>query len=151
MLFCVTTRIRLPRPRWISPVARTPASSVLPRPTASAMRIRVLGCLSPWSAGSSWYGTRFITARWPSRMHSSFGTERRNWLSRNRSVESKRDELSRTNSVLAGSSTEIGPSSLVRKRAFSPRTSSEIPSHASSCPPSDDRSTRRTRHSSSRI
>lgn len=52
MAFCVTTRMRSPRPRWISSVASTPASSVLPRPTASAIRMRARGWRRACKAGS---------------------------------------------------------------------------------------------------
>ena len=43
MDFCVTTKMRLPRPRAMSSVAKTPASSVLPKPTASAIKMRDRG------------------------------------------------------------------------------------------------------------
>src|SRR5712691_8312367 len=56
MLFRVTTRMRLPRPRWMSSVARMPASMVLPKPTASAIKMRLRGWRSACNAGSSWYG-----------------------------------------------------------------------------------------------
>jgi hypothetical protein len=49
--FWVTTRMRLPRPRWISSVASTPASRVLPRPTASAIRMRERGWRSACKRG----------------------------------------------------------------------------------------------------
>ena len=56
MDYYVTTRLRLPRPRWISSVANTDVSSVLPRPAESAIRMRARGWRSACKVGSSWQG-----------------------------------------------------------------------------------------------
>ena len=53
MPFVVTTKMRLPLPRLINSLRRMPTSIVLPKPTASAIRMRCLGCCSARSAGSN--------------------------------------------------------------------------------------------------
>ena len=151
MLFRARTRIRRPRPRAMSSLTRIPASRVFPSPTASAIRIRWRGWRSAWRAGSSWYGTRSIAARWPMRMRSSLGTACRSRLSRRRMLSANPGDASRTSRVSAGSSTSMRGSRAVRKMASRSRTSSETPSQRSCLPPSAEGSTRRITHSASRM
>ncbi|OPZ34215.1 MAG: hypothetical protein BWY99_02616 [Synergistetes bacterium ADurb.BinA166] len=54
MLLTATTRMRRPIPRRMSSEASMPASRVLPRPTLSASRIRVLVWDRARAAGRSW-------------------------------------------------------------------------------------------------
>lgn len=101
----VSTRMRLPFPRRISSVIKMPASSVLPNPTASAIRIRWRFCLSACSAGSSWYGTGSMAALWPRWILSSTGVIWRSWVSINRRLFSKPGIRSCSKQVSSGSST----------------------------------------------
>ena len=150
MLLVVTTRMRRALPRRISSAVRMPASSVLPRPTVSAMSRRGRRLCSARQVGSSWKGMVSITPCWPITSASPCTADWRSRASMASRPSMKPGELSNTSLVPAGSRT-VTSSSTLRNSAWRLRTVSDTPTQASCQPPCSLASARWTSHSSSRM
>ena len=148
MLFTASTRMRRPRPRAMSSLTRMPASSVLPSPTASAIRCAGGAARGPDAPGRA--DSHEIHGGGVADMDVLVVGHRMAKLALHvqdavgEPVGLVRDETG----VRGIEHLDVG-SSAVRKTASRPRTSSETPSQTIWYPPGAW-STRRTIHSAHR-